>query len=171
MRFTAKPVVGTRSRHWQIVNELGGLVRYFEGSRRQAEKEAQTIELDESFKRVAQLEAALRHVARCSSGYTRESAMGGIHTCANDVLIRAVTMVAVRVKRGEGLERHDYSTVYSSCPPQFYELAHAQDWAMKLDCSQSWPNGQNPGYHVVEIDSGDGVDVLNGHPRKMSLST
>jgi hypothetical protein len=122
-------------------------------------------------KRIAQLEAALRHIARSSSGYTSESAMGCIHACANDVLVGYVTMTAVRVRHGEGLESADYNTVYSNCPAQFNDRAHADDWAHRLNVSGSWPKDKNPGYRVVEITSNEGIDPLTGHPTDMSLST
>lgn len=32
--------VGTGGKHWMIVNGLGGLLRYFDGTKRQAEAEA-----------------------------------------------------------------------------------------------------------------------------------
>lgn len=39
-------VIGTQRKHWQIVNALGGLVEYFEGTKAQAEKRARDLQLD-----------------------------------------------------------------------------------------------------------------------------
>lgn len=40
MKYTAIPKVGTRNRVWLIVNEHGGLLREFPGTKRQAENAA-----------------------------------------------------------------------------------------------------------------------------------
>lgn len=44
MSFTAQKVIGTRGRHWQIVNQHGGLITYFEGTKAQATREARRQE-------------------------------------------------------------------------------------------------------------------------------
>lgn len=40
----ALPVVGTRRKEWQLVNHMGGLLKYFIGTKRQAEKEAARLQ-------------------------------------------------------------------------------------------------------------------------------
>lgn len=42
------PVPGTRRKHWQIVNVLGGLVTYFEGTEKQARVEAARLQRSRS---------------------------------------------------------------------------------------------------------------------------
>lgn len=41
--FRIQSVVGTRGKCWQIVNELGGLVSYVEGTKKKAEAEARKL--------------------------------------------------------------------------------------------------------------------------------
>jgi hypothetical protein len=43
-KYIAQPVVGTRGKSWQIVNSLGGLIKYFDGTKKAAEAEARRLE-------------------------------------------------------------------------------------------------------------------------------
>lgn len=48
MKYQAQPMIGRRNKSWHIVNELGGLVEEFDGTRKQAETRASEIERQRS---------------------------------------------------------------------------------------------------------------------------
>lgn len=114
-------------------------------------------------KRIAQLEAALRHIAQQTKGFDEHSLTGCVHKCAMDILTGRGTMLAVRVVNREVVTGLDYGTVYSSCPTQFFLGNSAVDWCVRLDTATTWPKG-NPRYEVVEIDGSVPVDVVTGKP-------
>jgi|ERR1700734_256589 len=48
MRYMAQPMIGRRNKSWHIVNEFGGLVEEFDGTRKQAEARAAEVERERS---------------------------------------------------------------------------------------------------------------------------
>lgn len=48
MKYQAQPMIGRRNKSWHIINELGGLVEEFDGTRKQAETRASEIERQRS---------------------------------------------------------------------------------------------------------------------------
>jgi hypothetical protein len=46
--IVVQPVIGTHGKHWQIVNGLGGLLKYVEGTKRKAEAEARRLAKERS---------------------------------------------------------------------------------------------------------------------------
>lgn len=114
-------------------------------------------------KRIAQLEAALRFIAKQTAGHDRFSKIGSLHEVASDILIGKRSMVSVRVRNLEAVAGLDYNTIYSGCPTEFCGSIAAEDWCIKLDCANTWPKG-NPRYQIVEIDGSIPVDVITGRP-------
>ena len=114
-------------------------------------------------KRIAQLEAALRYIAKQTAGHDELSKIGGLHKVAADILTGSLCMIAVRVCNTAAVAGMDYNTIYSGCPTEFTGREIAEDWFMKLDCAPTWPKG-NPRYRIVEIDGSIPVDVITGKP-------
>jgi hypothetical protein len=44
MKYQARPMIGRRNKSWYIVNEFGGLIEEFDGTRKQAEARAAEVE-------------------------------------------------------------------------------------------------------------------------------
>lgn len=114
-------------------------------------------------KRIAQLEAALRFIAKQTAGHDRVSKIGGLHEVASEILIGKRSMLSVTVRDTDAVAGMDYNTIYSGCPTEFFSREHAEDWFVKLDCANTWPKG-NPRYRIIEIDGNIPVDVLTGRP-------